>query len=100
VDNKYYSPANYYHSHILYREKNYEQALGGFNRLVGNETFSSVVPYYITQIYFIRGKYNEVVKEAPKLLVDSIGVQKEGEINRMIGERYFHLKQYNKALTY
>lgn len=100
VDNKYYAPANYYHSHILYHEKNYEQALTGFNRLVGHETFGSVVPYYITQIYFIRGKYAEVVKEAPKLLVDSVGVQKEGEINRMIGESYFHLKQYDKALSY
>ncbi|MCU0359319.1 MAG: tetratricopeptide repeat protein [Bacteroidia bacterium] len=100
VDNKYYAPANYYHAHILYREKNYEQALTGFNRLVGNETFGSVVPYYITQIYFIRGKYPDVVKEAPKLLGDSVGVQKEGEINRMIGESYFYLKQYDKALSY
>ena len=100
VDNKYYAPANYYYSHILYKEGNYELALQGFNRLVGNETFGSLVPYYITQIYFIQGKYAEVVKEAPKLLMDSTHIQKEGEINRMIGESYFHLKEYSKALNY
>ncbi len=100
VDNKYAFPANYYYSHIAYKEKNYETALQGFNRLVGNETFGSVVPYYITQIYFIQGKYDKVVKEAPALLDDSTNVQKEDEINRMIGESYFNLKDYTNALTY
>lgn len=100
VDNKYAFPANYYYSHIAYKEKNYEIALKGFNRLVGNETFGSAVPYYITQIYFIQGKYDKVVKEAPKLLNDSANIQKESEINRMIGESYFNLKDYANALTF
>ncbi len=100
VDNKYAFPANYYYSHIAYKEKNYEIALQGFNRLVGNETFGSVVPYYITQIYFIQGKYSNVVKEAPALLNDSANIQKADEINRMIGESYFNLKDYPNALTY
>lgn len=100
VDNRYAFPANYYYSHIAYSEKKYEIALQGFNRLVGNETFGGVVPYYITQIYFIQGKYDVVVKEAPKLLNDTANVQKEGEINRMIGESYFNLKDYSKALVF
>lgn len=100
IDNKYAFPANYYFSHISYKEKNYEIALQGFNRLINNETFGSVVPYYITQIYFIQGKYEQVVKEAPTLLKDSANIQKENEINRMIGESYFNLKKYNDALTY
>lgn len=100
TDNKYAFPANYYYSHLAYKEKNYVTALAGFNRLVGSETFGSVVPYYITQIYFIQGKYDKVVVEAPKLLDDSINVQKSGEINRMIGESYFNLKDYTNALTY
>jgi TolA-binding protein len=100
VDNKYAHPANYYYSHISYQEKNYETALQGFNRLLNDETFSVVVPYYITQIYFIQGKYSEVVKNAPALLNDSSKIQKESEINRMIGESYFNLKDFANALTY
>jgi TolA-binding protein len=100
VDNKYAHPANYYYSHISYQEKNYETALQGFNRLLNDETFSAVVPYYITQIYFIQGKYEEVVKNAPALLNDSSKIQKESEINRMIGESYFNLKDFANALTY
>lgn len=100
VDNKYAHPANYYYSHISYQEKNYEVALKGFDRLLNDETFSAVVPYYITQIYFIQGKYAEVVKNAPALLNDSSKIQKESEINRMIGESYFNLKDFANALTY
>jgi len=100
VDNKYAHPANYYYSHIAYREKNYETALQGFTRLVNNETFGTVVPYYITQIYFVQGKYTQVVKDAPALLNDSDKVQKANEINRMIGESYYNLKDYKKALDY
>ena len=100
VDNKYASLANYYYSHLAYKEKKYEIALQGFNRLVGNQDFGSAVPYYITQIYFIQGKFDKVVKEAPKLLADSANIQKESEINRMIGESYFNLKDYANALQY
>lgn len=100
VDNKYAHPANYYFSHIAYEEKNYEIALAGFNRLVGNPTFGTVVPYYITQIYFIQGKFDKVVQEAPALLNDSDHVQKASEINMMIGESYFNLKDYAKALPF
>ncbi len=100
IDNKYAFPANYYYSHIAYKEKNYETAMTGFKRLVNDETFGSVVPYYITQISFIQSKYEQVVKDAPTLLNDSIHVQKAGEINRMIGESYFNLKDYKNALSY
>ena len=99
-ENKYAQPALYYYSHISYKQKNHEIALQGFNKLVKDETFGPVVPYYITQIYFIQGKYDRVVKEAPKLLKDSINIQKESEINRMIGESYFNQKDFSNALTF
>jgi TolA-binding protein len=100
VDNKYAHPANYYYSHLAYEEKNYEIALSGFKRLVGDVTFGSVVPYYITQIYFIQGKFDVVTKEGPPLLNDSTHIQRAGDINRMIGESYFNLKNYAGALPY
>lgn len=100
VANKYELPATYYYSHISYSEKNYDGALPGFNRLLGNETFGSLAPYYITQIYFIQGRYQQVANEAPRLLNDSAHVQREADINRMIGQSFFHLKDFTKALVY
>lgn len=100
VDNKYAHPANFYYSHISYREKNYVVAMEGFTRLINDETFGTVVPFYITQISFVQGKYAQVVKDAPALLNDSNKVQKATEINRMIGESYYNLKDYKNALEY
>jgi len=100
IDNKYAAPANYYYSHIAYEEKAYESALSGFNRLVNDETFGGAVPYYITQIYFIQGKYDKVTQEAPRLLKDTAHVKKAPEINRMIGESYFKLNKYEEALPW
>lgn len=100
VDNKYARPASYYYSHIAYQEKSYEIALAGFQRLLNDETFGTVVPYYITQIYFIQGKFSDVIKNAASLLLDSLQVQRETEINRMIGESYFNLRDFENALRY
>lgn len=100
IENKYASPAIFYFSHISYLEKNYELALKGFTRLVGNETFGSSIPYYITQIYFIQGKFDKVINEAPPMLSDTVNIQKANEVNRMIGESYFNLKDYRNAIDY
>jgi len=100
VDNKYAKPANYYYSHISYTEKNYSVALEGFTRLLKDETFGSVVPYYIAQIYYLQGKYDDVIKVAPALLNDSQYVQKAGEINRIIGESYYHKNLYKDAIPF
>lgn len=100
IDNKYAHPANYYYSHISYTEKNYSTALEGFTRLLNDETFGTVVPYYIAQIYFLQGKYDDVIRVAPALLNDSTHAQKKGEINRIIGQSYYHKQQYKEAINY
>jgi len=65
---KYSPPALYYYSHINYTQENYQTALDGFLRLSDDETFSPIVPYYITQIYFLQKKYEKVIEYAPGLL--------------------------------
>jgi tetratricopeptide (TPR) repeat protein len=99
VDTKYTAPALYYYSHIAYDEKNYETALEGFLRLRDDETFSPIVPYYITQIYFLQKKYDKVTEYAPPLL-DSVVEKRMGEMSRMIGESYCRLDKFKEALPY
>ena len=99
IDTKYTAPALYYYSHIAYEQKNYETALEGFLRLREDETFAPIVPYYITQIYFLQKKYDKVVEYAPPLL-DSVVEKRVGEMSRMIGESYYRLGKYNESLPY
>lgn len=99
VDTKYTAPANYYYSHIAYLEKNYETALQGFTKLVGNPSFGPVVPYYIAQVYYLQGKYDDVITYAPPLL-DSAGTKRAPEIARIIGEAYYRTGRYKESIPY
>ncbi|MDP4207743.1 MAG: tetratricopeptide repeat protein [Bacteroidota bacterium] len=99
VDTKYTAPALYYYSHIAYEQKNYETALEGFLRLRDDETFAPIVPYYITQIYFLQKKYDKVIAFAPSLL-DSVTDKRVGDMSRMIGESYSKQGKYSEALPY
>ena len=99
VDNKYAAAAKYYYAHIAYNEKNYETALTDFVKLQQNETFGSIVPYYIAQIYFLQGKYDAVIAYAPGLL-DSAITKRAPEIAKVLGESYYRTSKYKEAIPY
>lgn len=97
--NNYSSPATYYYSHIAYDQKNYATALKGMEKLSNDETFSSLVPYYIAQIYYLQRQFNKVIEYAPPIL-ESATARRAPEIARLIGESYYRLRQYEKAVPY
>jgi tetratricopeptide (TPR) repeat protein len=100
IDNKYAVPATYYYSHIAYLEKKFEIALKGFLKFKNNSTFSPIVPYYVTQIYFSQGKYEEVISYA-KPILDSTKNNKRGpEIAHLIGDAYTKIGKYSEAIPY
>ena len=96
---KYRAPALYYYSHINYVQGNYETALKGFLELGSDETFSPIIPYYVTHIYYQQKKWGEVIRYAPPLL-DSITEKRYGEMAKIIGESYFHKDMFQEAIPY
>ena len=68
IDTEYTPPALYYFSHIAYEQKMYETAMDGFSRLKNDETFGSVVPFYIVQILYLQKDYDRILQIAPDLL--------------------------------
>jgi tetratricopeptide (TPR) repeat protein len=99
IDTKYTAPALYYYSHINYQQKNYQTALDGFLKLRTDENFGPIVPYYITYIYFIQKKYEEVIAYAPSLM-EKVSDKRIAEVSRIIGESYCKLARYKEALPY
>ncbi|HOP04820.1 MAG TPA: tetratricopeptide repeat protein [Tenuifilaceae bacterium] len=97
--NKYSSPATYYYSHISYTQENYATALKGFEKLSNDETFAPLVPYYISQIFFLQKQYEKVVEYAPPIL-ENATPKRAPEIARIIGESYYRLKEYEKAIPF
>ncbi|MBL4624783.1 MAG: tetratricopeptide repeat protein [Flavobacteriales bacterium] len=99
VDTKYTAPARYYYSHIAYNKGDYQTALEGFQRLATHEKFAKIVPYYITQIYYLQKKYSELLGYAPALL-DSATPKRAPEIARLIGDSYYQTKKYKESIPF
>ncbi len=99
VDNKYAAPATYYYAHIAYLNKNYETAQKGFLKLSSNPNFGPLVPYYIAQIYYLQGRYDEVISYAPGLL-DSANIKRAPEIAHLLGDAYYKKNMYKDAIPY
>jgi tetratricopeptide (TPR) repeat protein len=99
IDTDYTPPAIYYYSHIAYERKMYQAALEGFRRLQNDETFGSIVPFYIVQILYIQKDYENILKTAPDLL-NSAGKSRAVELYRFIGDAYFNKENYKEAVGY
>jgi tetratricopeptide (TPR) repeat protein len=95
----YAAPATYYFSHIAYQNKSYQVALEGFLKLLENDAFKAEVPYYITQIYYLMGNYDEVIKFAPSS-VDSLKTGSSAEMYRLIGDAYYRVGKFDEAVVY
>lgn len=98
-ENKYQIYALYYCAHIEYVQGNYESALSDFEELAKNDKFASIVPYYITQIYYIQKKYDKIIEYAPQY-VKSSSAKRLPEIARIVGEAYYKREKYEEALPY
>jgi len=96
---QYGPPSLYYYAHIAYLFGSYQTALDGFDKLKTDPKFSLIAPYYIAQIYYLQGRYNEVVELAP-LLSDSINLANEKDINLLIGDAFFRVGKYDEAVPY
>ncbi|MFT5749343.1 MAG: TolA-binding protein [Ancylomarina sp.] len=101
IDKKgeYQLPANYYYAHIAYETGNYQTALNAFDVLGDDSKYSPLIPYYITQIYFLQEKYDKLLEYAPGLL-EKDGVERVSEIAKMIGLAYYNQKDYSSAIPY
>lgn len=95
----YAAPARYYWAHIHYLKENYETALTEFNKLRDNKNFAKIIPFYISQIYYKQEKYTEVVEYTAPLL-DQVEAKEQTELAKIIGDSYFHLHQFDKAVPY
>lgn len=96
IDTEYTKPAIYYYSYIAYEQKMYRTAYDGFVRLMGDESFGQVVPFYIVQIMYILEDYNGILEMAPQLIADA-GEDRKSELYRLIGDAYFKKGDYQSA---
>ncbi len=99
TNNLYSKPATYYWAHIQYLNENYEGALNGFRELNNDPSYSQVIPIYVSHIYYKQEKYSEVVNYTTSIIND-VQEEHKTELSRIVGDSYFHLKEFDKAIPY
>ena len=98
-NNLYSRPATYYWAHIMYLQNNFQSALEGFTKLENDPSYSRVIPLYVSHIYYKQERYNEVVNYTTSI-IDDVEPDHKSELSKIIGDSYFHLREYQKAVPY
>jgi TolA-binding protein len=96
-DNKYYVPANYYYGFIAYKDGELSQALKYFKLVETKEEYIGVVPYYITEIYYLQGKKDDALRYGEAIIQKGTAVVYNKELNLLLGQLYFEKKNFAKA---
>ncbi|MDR1729683.1 MAG: tetratricopeptide repeat protein [Prevotellaceae bacterium] len=97
---RYGNSALYYSAYIDYLEKKYDAALPVFLSLQSNPDYERIVPYYILQIYYSQGKYDEVITSGEELLNKYPDNENNVEVYRLSGESFFYRKDYENTIKY
>ncbi len=95
----YSKPATYYWAHINYLNGNYESALKELSKLNNDPNYSQVIPLYVSHIYYKQEKYQEITQYTAAL-IDQVNEEHQPELAKIIGDSYFHLKEFEEAIPW
>ncbi|MGB3152778.1 MAG: tetratricopeptide repeat protein [Maribacter sp.] len=95
----YGSQAKYYLGYISYQQDDYVEANERFDQITDQNVLEEKLSYYQADMNFKLGKFEEAIALAKKQIPKS-DRKEVSELNKIIGESYFNLKQYNNAIPY
>ena len=93
------SQAKYYLGFMAYEGDDYKQANQYFDQVSGEEKYKEKLSYFQADMNFKLGKFQKAIDLALVAMQKSSATEKS-ELNKIIGESYFNLKQYDKAIPY
>ena len=91
--------ATYYFAYINYLNKEYRTALSNFEKLKGSPTYESSYPYYITSMYYLDERYDDVINYAIAA-IQKTKQKFEPEMLSLIAASYFAKSDFKNAEKY
>jgi len=91
--------AVYYFAYIAYLNKDYHLALVNFERLKNSRKYINSYPYYITAVYFLDNRYDDVISYAVPI-IEHTHQQHQTEMLRLIAASYFAKADYENSAKY
>ncbi|WP_437922325.1 tetratricopeptide repeat protein [Sphingobacterium sp. LRF_L2] len=95
----YQEASIYYYAYLCYLDAEYKTALNEFERLEGSKTYENSYPYYITALYFLDKRYDDVLSYALPVL-QRTKQEHETEIFRIVAATYFIKGDLQKSKEY
>ena len=95
----YGSQAKYYLGFMAYEGDDYKQATKYFDAVSNEGKYKERMSYYQSDMNFKSGNFQKAIDLGVAALPKS-SVEEQSELNKIIGESYFNLKEYAKAIDY
>ncbi len=96
---EYGSQAKYYLGYIAYQQDDYEGANERFDQIADQELLQERLSYYQADMNFKLGNFREAIEQA-KMQLPKADRREVSELNKIIGESYFNLGEYENAIPY
>ena len=96
-NSRYTTRGTYYYAYCMYKLERYDKALPALKALENDPQYSKTVPYYLTQIYYATGDYEEAEARANTLLREHPESLNNNELHRILGEMAYMKKDYRGA---
>lgn len=96
---EYGAQSKYYLGFLAYEGDNYEEASQYFEQVEGQEKYKEKLSYFQADMNFKAGKFEKAIELGVKAMPKS-SAQEKSELHRIIGQSYFNLKQYDKAIPF
>ncbi len=96
---KFGAQAKYYLGYIAYEQDDYDAANERFDKITDPDLLEEKLSYYQADLNFKLGNFEEAIAMAEKQLPKS-NRREVSELNKIIGESYFNLGQYDNAIPY
>ncbi len=97
---RYGQASVFYKAYVEYANGNLDDALDRFQHIDPTTELGYQAQYYITQIKYNRGQFADVIATGRQLLSEQKNNYFDAELNRMVGESYYHQGNTREARTY
>ena len=96
---EYAESSIYYFAYLNYLSADYTTALREFERLKNSTRYKASYPYYISALYFLDKRYDDVLAYTIPAIAD-IDPQYKAEMYRIVAATYFARSDYKTAINY
>ena len=96
----YGSQAKYYLGFLAYQGDDYSVATSYFDQVKNQEKYQEKMAYFQADMNFKLGEFEKAIDLASQRLPLAQEEEERSQLNKIVGESFFNLKDYDKALTY